>query len=258
MKKGYVRAAPMSGAVFSSASSSGFLGQGLVVAAISTAVLLAGCGGGGDTSKNTVVNNTNVTTSAAKTFVGMDDSGDTTITPPERLACVQDQTTKLYWEVKSDEGAGAQPDFRDKDYGYNWYDGQNGYQGLPAGDASTASILGSYPCQKSGTNLVRCDTGSYVRAVNAAGLCGFKDWRLPKVSELLGLVDTSRTSAPYIYSALGSTSWDPEQLGNPVRGYWTSDPAASGYWQAVSFSLKDGNRAQGHSNSYNYIRLVRP
>lgn len=230
-----------------------------VFLSISVGLSLTACGGGGgEPAKNTVVSNTTVTNSVAKSFTSMDDSGDTTIIPPERVACVRDEATKLVWEAKSDEGIGAQPDFRDKDYGYNWFDGQNGYQGLPAGTAATASVLGSFPCQQAGTNLTRCDTGSYVRAVNAAGLCGFKDWRLPKASELLGLIDTSRTAAPYIYPALGSTAADPETLGSPVRGYWSADVASSGFWQAVSFSLKDGNRAQGHSSSYNYVRLVRP
>lgn len=229
------------------------------ILSFTAATLLVGCGGGGEPAQNTVVANTAVTTSSPKTFSVLDDSGDTTITPNiERVACVRDQTTQLVWEVKSDEAAGATADFRDKDYGYNWYDGQAGYQGVSAGSAAVANVLGSFPCQQSGSALTRCDTSSYVRAVNAVSLCGFKDWRLPKTNELLGLLDTSRPSAPFIYSALGSTSWDPEQLGNPVRGYWTSDVASAGFWQAVSFSLKDGSRAQGHASSYNYVRLVRP
>jgi hypothetical protein len=233
-------------------------GLGLFIV-LSSSLLLGSCGGGGgEPAKNTVVSNTTVTASVAKTFTSMDDSGDTTIIPPERVACVRDENTRLVWEVKSDEGVGGQADFRDKDYGYNWFDGQNGYQGVAAGTAATANVLGSFPCQQSGTNLTRCDTSSYVRAVNAAGLCGFSDWRLPKANELLGLVDTTRTAAPYIYPALGSTAFDPETLGSPVRGYWSSDVASAGFWQAVSFSLKEGNRAQGHSSSYNYVRLVRP
>ncbi len=223
--------------------------QGSVsVAVVSIMILLGGCGGGGST-QNTVIGGTTAPvvppTTASKTFTDVKVADVTT--------CVIDNSTNLMWEVKTDEAVGALPDFRDKDYGYNW-----GTDGKTAGSAATANLLDTSkpPCQASGTLLTKCATDAYVRAVNAAALCGYTNWRLPTTTELLGLIDTTRSARPFIYPALGSTSSDPEVQGQAVRGYWASNTASVGH-AAVSFSLTTGDRAQGHGDSYNYLRLVR-
>lgn len=247
------------------------LSKTAIAVCLSSITLLSGCGSSSDTTaQNVIIPDTTApvitATTVAKTFTSMNTAGDTNITAGiDSVACTKDNTTQLVWEVKSDEAAGLTQqgeDFRDKDYGYNWYNGQSGSVGLPAGTAATASVLGSFPCQQSGTALTSCNTNAYINAVNTMnggkGLCGFTNWRLPTTTELLGIMDTTRTSAPFIYSALGSTATDPETLGSSVRGYWSSEVSSTGFWKAVSFSLKEGNRAQAHSNSsYNYVRLVR-
>ncbi len=224
--------------------------QGSVsVAVFSIMILLGGCGGGGGSTQNTVIGGTTVPvvppTTAPKTFTDVKVAGVTT--------CVTDNSTNLMWEVKTDEASGAVPDFRDKDYGYNW-----GNDGRAAGTAASANLLVSSapPCQASGTIMTKCTTDAYIKAVNAAALCGYTNWRLPTTTELLGLIDTTRPARPFIYPALGSTSSDPEVQGQAVRGYWASNTASVGH-AAVSFSLATGDRAQGHGDSYNYVRLVR-
>ncbi|UOG92393.1 MAG: DUF1566 domain-containing protein [Candidatus Thiothrix sulfatifontis] len=220
------------------------------VAAISLlVVLLSGGGGGGGTTQNTVIGDTAAPvtppTAAAKTF--------TEVKVADVTTCVTDNSTNLMWELKTDEAPGALPGFRDKDYGYSW-----GVEGKTAGTAATANILDTTkpPCQASGTILTKCTTDAYTNAVNAAALCGYTNWRLPTTAELLGLIDTTRPARPFIYAALGSTSSDPEVQGSSVRGYWASNTATVGH-AAVSFSLATGDRAQGHGESYNYLRLVR-
>lgn len=218
------------------------------VVAVSLLMMLSGCGGGGST-QNTVIGGTTAPvvppTTAPKTF--------TEVKVADVTTCVTDNSTNLMWEVKTDEAVGATPGFRDKDYGYNW-----GTEGKTAGTAATANLLDTTkpPCQASGTIMTKCTTDAYVKAVNAAALCGYTNWRLPTTTELLGLIDTTRPARAFIYPALGSTSSDPEVQGQAVRGYWTSDTASVGH-AAVSFSLATGDRAQGHGESYNYLRLVR-
>ena len=218
------------------------------VAVFSIIILLSGCGGGGST-QNSVIGGTTapVAPPAAtpKTF--------TEVKVADVTTCVTDNSTNLMWEVKTDEAPGAVPDFRDKDYAYNW-----GADGRAAGTATTANLLVSSapPCQASGTIMTKCTTDAYINAVNAAALCGYANWRLPTTTELLSLIDTTRPARPFIYPALGSTSSDPEVQGQSVRGYWASNPATVGH-AAVSFSLATGDRAQGHGDSYNYVRLVR-
>ena len=209
---------------------------------------------------------TGTTTTTAKTFTKLDKDGGDVTAGIESVACVKDSQTGKYWEVKTDEPAGQTmkgETYQDKDYGYFWYDGKAGVPGYAAGTAVTASLLSGFPCQKT-TGLAQCDTGSYIAAVNAAKLCGFKDngWRLPTKDELLSLIDKSKTSAPYTYTDLGSTSYDPEAKDQLVRGYWSSTASTAAPTTnrlAVSFTGKDDNRVQDHpmGNLINdYIRLI--
>ena len=53
-------------------------------------------------------------------------------------------------------------------------------------------------------DAARCDTAKFVADVNAAGLCGAGDWRLPTREELRSIVDYSR------YDPAIDTAWFPE------------------------------------------------
>lgn len=135
----------------------------------------------------------------------------------DKTECVKDNVTGRMWEGKTNDGG-----LRDGSRRYtNYGDGR-------VGDAS-----------------------AYVAAVNAAGLCGHSDWRLPDRDELQGIVD-------YGVSYPGPTidaAWFP----NTRRGaYWTSSPLAGnpGYAWLVYFGY-------GYVNYYDlrndtlHVRLVR-
>jgi len=144
-------------------------------------------------------------------------------TGPDDWGCVIDRVTALEWEVK--EASGGVRDFR------TLY--TNHGDGRP-GDAS-----------------------AFVATVNANGLCGESDWRLPAVDELQGLADYGRASP--------QASIDPRFFPNTLAGiYWTQENSVAygehhSAWTA-NFAI-DGTdvgtmpyeRLQAHA-----VRLVRP
>ena len=119
-------------------------------------------------------------------------------------ACTRDNVTGLIWEVKTTSG------LRDADYLYTWFNPHS-----PDGDPG-AENPSTFDCETAG----RCDTAKFVEEVNAAGLCGARDWRLPTVQELGGLVDMGQPAAvPAI---------DPVYFPNtPEMSFWSSTPFAN-------------------------------
>jgi Protein of unknown function (DUF1566) len=99
-------------------------------------------------------------------------------------SCVRDKVTGLMWELKTDDGGP-----RDKDALFtNVGDGRAG------------------------------DSSAYVAAVNAAGLCGAGDWRIPTRIELESLLDFS-VAYP---GARIDTQWFPN---SPATLHWSSTSA---------------------------------
>lgn len=145
-------------------------------------------------------------------------ASDGTVLSPkaDQWVCVEDQVTRLIWEVKTDDGG-----FRDKDNLYsNFGDGRDG------------------------------DASAFVDAVNEAGLCGYRNWRLPSRTELLSLVDFSK---PYPGPAIDST-WFPNTMGS----YWTGTSFGADQSGAWLVYFEDGWTGGGlPRNTGNRVRLVR-
>jgi hypothetical protein len=78
---------------------------------------------------------------------------------PKRWGCTMDRVTGLLWEIKTNDDG-----LRDMDGLYTFFT-----PGKPAFGSAT-------------------DAEGYVNAVNAAGLCGHADWRLPRAGELQSLM----------------------------------------------------------------------
>ena len=147
-------------------------------------------------------------------------------------ACTQDNVTGLMWEVKTTGG------LRSSGYTYTWYDSNSATNGGNAGTASGGI------CFTAG----RCDTEKFVQDVNAAGLCGHTDWRMPKRGELRSIVDQSRYS-PTI---------DPDYFPNTVSSnFWSASSNAyySSYAWVVNFSY--GYAYYYYKYGTNQVRLVR-
>ncbi len=146
-------------------------------------------------------------------FTRLNQNGDELDQETTDWRCVRDNITGLIWENKNNIAG----ELHNAEQLFTWYSfGDNGgFEGhLNAG--STACNLSSQ----------ECNTQAYVDAVNAQGLCGFFDWRLPSHNELLSLVHFGKLQPPLIESEyfpdMGIT--DP----NALLWYWTFVPNVDG------------------------------
>lgn len=114
-------------------------------------------------------------------------------------ACVRDKVTGSMWEVKTQDGG-------PRDVGARFTNLGNG----KAGDAS-----------------------AYVTTVNAAGLCGAHDWRLPNRREMESLVDFS---VP--------------QGGPMIDGAWFPNSASDFHWTSTSAQINGGSADYRWAVSY--------
>lgn len=142
-------------------------------------------------------------------FTHLNENGDEQDASVAEWSCVRDNTTGLVWEVKTDDGS-----FQDHSFTYTWFDEENngGFAGDETG--SNGSCL-----------LGVCNTAAYIAAVNAMGLCGFYDWRLPSHNELFSLMHLGIASGVVVdenyFPNTGTFSSSP-------LWYWTATSSADG------------------------------
>ncbi|MCX8521347.1 MAG: DUF1566 domain-containing protein, partial [Rhodoferax sp.] len=151
--------------------------------------------------------------------------------------CVKDNQTGLIWEGKPTSGVRA------ASHTYTNFDGDGIGQKLLAGAGSASSAeIGA------GTNSI-----GYVNTVNASGLCGFVDWRLPNKDELQGIVDASQSSPPKI-----DKTWFPNTQSSASTGYVSSSPYIGYPYFFLGISFYDGLLSNsGIRDTFSYVRLVR-
>ena len=152
---------------------------------------------------------------------------------PTEWACTKDNVTNLIWEVKTSSG------LRSQGYSYTWYSSDATSNGGSGGTASGGSCA----------TVGRCDTEKFVADVNAAGLCGATDWRMPTVKELEGIADLGRIN-PAI---------DPTYFPNtPASSFWSASANASYSYYAWVVGFNYGGAGNGgYKNGANRVRLVR-
>lgn len=173
--------------------------------------------------------------------------------------CVRDNVTGLIWEMKTADGG-----LRDKEHSYSWYNPDPAINGGFAGEKNRGACMGA-----------SCDTYSYVQAVNATGLCGFTDWRLPELVELRSVVDYSKASKngpptidetyfvnnPEKPALRGpGTPEDPTRENHYLgdnKWFWTSMPQAENPNFAWRVTFRDGNDGLGSKGNPVHVMLVR-
>lgn len=162
-------------------------------------------------------------------FTKVDSFGNRLSATATNWSCTLDTKNGLLWEVKTDDGG-----LRDKDWVYTAY------------EATGTNGNGVCDVAKS------CNQFYFRDAVNQAGLCGYKDWRLSRVTELEGLQDSSQSQAPFIdiqyfpFTKSGKY-WTGSGYGEVGSSIWWVDFSTSNYFASTRF--KD---IQFH------VRLVRP
>jgi hypothetical protein len=93
-----------------------------------------------------------------------------------------------------------------------------------------------------------CDTFAFVQAVNANGLCGAGDWRLPTRKELLSIVDNGR------FNPAVDTGHFPN---TPASNYWSSSTYADQPGAAWQVNFRYGEVNPDDKGQGAHVRLVR-
>ena len=188
---------------------------------------------------------------AGFSFTKLDSNGNALDADATEWSCVQDNVTGLIWEVKTDDGG-----LHDKDDRYNWYNTDPDTNGGTVGYADDdGDICYGYNSSDSATY---CNTEAFTARVNAVGLCGATDWRLPDLEELRSILDYGRLNPDYSDPILPGIDSDyfPASYSNVIIEYWSASPFSGGSSNWI-LDFYDGYDDDDSRRDDNYVRLVR-
>ncbi len=156
---------------------------------------------------------------------------------PTSWGCVRDNVTGLMWEVKPL----AINLVRSLSHSYTWFDpAAAANQGVQDGGFCAAGAACADPAFGN-------DTHAYVQAVNASGLCGVDDWRLPAVDELHSISHQGRINPALPQGAFpGATG----------EIYWSGTPVAGFPGEAWFVDFRTGNDGWDNKGSAYRVRVV--
>jgi len=168
--------------------------------------------------------------------------------------CVRDNVTGLVWEIKRNDVS----HLRHMEHRYAWYfsdtrsnGGAEGSQ-TPTGYFSESNdfrlVKYTTPTCTGVGDVNKCNTQSYVVAVNEAGLCGKNDWRMPNVDELRN----------WAHTGLGLPAVDGNYFPNTSNYfYWSSTPSAEYGEYAWGVTFSNGGAYINIKKYAERVRLVR-
>lgn len=147
-------------------------------AASSNLATCTATGEDGEFGRDAVVStNSNDDGAFGLSYTKLDSTGSVLPASATSWDCVQDNLTGLVWENK----VASNSAMRSSSHLYTWYSTDNSVNGGNVGST------GSNTCNATLTGGL-CNTQAYVQQVNALGLCGKNDWRLPMADELLSTI----------------------------------------------------------------------
>jgi hypothetical protein len=163
--------------------------------------------------------------------------------------CVLDEITGLLWEVKkgTDKAYGNRG-LHDSDDEFTWYNPNVYTNGGLLGDWNKGSNqCAGYKVDQPATY---CNSGEFASRVNQQGLCGFKDWRVPTMTELTSLTHYGR-SDPAV-----DINYFPHMLMNG-QYYWSGTPSAKSPEAVWALTFQFGQMAALRYTETHPIILVR-
>lgn len=154
-------------------------------------------------------------------FTRLDNNGDIIDNPSFEFTCVRDNTTGLIWQTKT---TGDTSSSAYVEQIFTWYSEEdNGNFEGSLNEASTSCNVSSG----------QCNTQAYLDQINAQGMCGFYDWRLPNIREMQSIVHYGKTSTPLV-----DTEFFPYwgTASNNTLWYWTSQSSADGVSNDIAYN----------------------
>ena len=174
-------------------------------------------------------------------FTKLDSAGNDLAASAGSWSCVRDNHTGLIWEVKKNSG------LHDSGSKFTWYSSDASNNGGDAGVADITNLCHGYT---SGDSTTYCNTEAFVARVNAAGLCGASDWRLPAREELRSIVHYGADNSPRI-----DTDYFPE---TQAAFYWSSIPYVETLpYRSWGVGFKEGGDNLKDRGEKHVVRLVR-
>lgn len=157
------------------------------------------------------------------------------VVDPGAGSCVEDMESGLTWERKTDDGG-----LHDWRHRYTWFNPNENHDEL-----DYRGVENGGECQGS-----LCDTWNFVLSVNAVGLCGYRDWRMPTRNELYSISDPRRVTNPPTANVVFFPHMQADE-------YWTGFDYAMQYESAWAWSFFYSHDRVDWKRVPKYVRLVR-
>lgn len=162
-------------------------------------------------------------------------------------SCVLDTVTGLLWEVKTKtDGIYGNNGLHDGDDLFTWYSNNSSINGGAVG--SWNNVLNVCSGHIANEPKTFCNTEEFIQRVNNAGLCGFKDWRLPTRFEMESLVDYGSKEPSIDITYFPNTK---------LEFYWSSTPVVNDPSSAWAVNFRSSNTSITSRESSFPVRLVR-